>query len=177
MWGFWVIPCWECRVRYQGQGGISFWRSELLDFASILIKIGQTSPAPQEQTSPLNLMAIFLKRVNLLLDRSLNGMIRIAVEIIFTGRDLRIHSTFVKVDVIYMDIRWRRVGPWRWPCLHFPWCKLFKDLFILGVNTCNLLLCIDESIFAWCRYFSNLSIPYHFLIFLKITFLLSKRWF
>jgi len=61
-----------------------------LDFASILIKIGQTSPAPQEQTSPLNLMAIFLKRVNLLLDRSLNGMIRIAVEIIFTGRDLRI---------------------------------------------------------------------------------------
>ena len=85
-----------------------------MDFASILIKIGQTSsapqeqtspapqeqtspapqeqtsPAPQEQTSPLNLMAIFLKRVNLLLDRSLNGIIRIAVEIIFTGRDLRI---------------------------------------------------------------------------------------
>ena len=69
-------------MRYQEQGGISFWRSELLDFASILIKIGQTSP--------LNLVAIFLKRVNLVLDRSLNGIIRIAVKIIFTGRDLRI---------------------------------------------------------------------------------------
>ena len=63
-------------------------------------------------------MAIFLKRVNLLLDRSLNGMIRIAVEIIFTGRDLRILSTFLKVDVfyevdvIYMDVWWRRASPW-----------------------------------------------------------------
>ena len=53
-----------------------------MDFASVLIKIGQMSP--------LNLMAIFLKRVNLVLDRSLNGIIRIAVKIIFTGRDLRI---------------------------------------------------------------------------------------
>ena len=43
-----------------------------LDFKSILTEIGQTPPAPQEQTPPLNLMAIFLKRFNLVLDRSLD---------------------------------------------------------------------------------------------------------
>ncbi len=43
-----------------------------------------------DRRSPLNLMAIFLKRLNLVLNRSLNGIIRIAVEIILTGRDLRI---------------------------------------------------------------------------------------
>ena len=42
-------------------------KSEFLDFASILTEIGQTSP--------LNLMAIFLKRLNLVLGRSLNGII------------------------------------------------------------------------------------------------------
>ena len=61
-----------------------------LDFKSILTEIGQTSPAPQEQTPPLNLMAIFLKRFNLVLDRSLDWIIRIAVEVAFRRRKLRI---------------------------------------------------------------------------------------
>jgi len=54
----------------------------ILDFASILTEIGQTSP--------LNLMAIFLKRLNLVLGRSLNGIIRIAVEIVLRRWKLRI---------------------------------------------------------------------------------------
>ena len=41
---------------------------QFLDFKSILTEIGQTSP--------LNLMAIFLKRFNLVLDRSLDWIIK-----------------------------------------------------------------------------------------------------
>ncbi len=71
---------------------------QFLDFKSILTEIGQTSP--------LNLMAIFLKRLNLVLDRNLDWIIRIAVEVVLRRRKLRIHSTFVKVDVIYTQIWW-----------------------------------------------------------------------
>jgi hypothetical protein len=73
-------------------------KSEFLAFSSILTEIGQTSP--------LNLMAIILKRLNLVLDLSLNGIIRIAVEIFLEKWELVVR----KVDSLFLGF-WGWIGP------------------------------------------------------------------
>jgi hypothetical protein len=89
MLGLGVIPYRRCCFRYREQGGISFWKSEFLDFAPIFAKIGQKS---------LNLMAIFLKRLNLVLDLSLNGIVQISVKVILGKGELAVR----KVDSLFL---------------------------------------------------------------------------
>ncbi len=72
MWGFELFHAGNVVLDTRNKEAYLFGDRNYWILHPFLIKIGQTSP--------LNLMAIFLERVNLVLDRSLNGMIRIAVD-------------------------------------------------------------------------------------------------
>ena len=70
----------------------------------------------------------------------LNGVVHIAIEVILRKRKLRI-------KIIYTQIWWW-CGYFGWrPGFPIPQAEMFEDPFILGLNTSNSLLCIDETTF------------------------------